>query len=142
MLSGVAAGDPDLALREWGCGGEHTLYVEIKAPGGHVTPAQTARMERLQQGGARCIVVRSVAELLRSVAAYLPASFDALTPGANTRAAHTRIALQAQGNAVDAPLQLDAGAADAAEGVEPQPEVRTVPLHRRKRRRPAGEEED
>ena len=64
VLSGVAAGDPDLALREWGRRNEHTLFIEIKAPGGRVTPAQTARMERLRQGGALCIVVRSVADLL------------------------------------------------------------------------------
>jgi hypothetical protein len=34
VLSGVAAGDPDLALREWGRDNEHTLYIEIKTPRG------------------------------------------------------------------------------------------------------------
>ena len=117
VLSGVAAGDPDLALREWGRRNENTLFIEIKAPGGRVTPAQTARMERLRQGGALCIVVRSVADLLRQVAAYLPEGFDASMPAANTKAAHARIALCAQGSSVDAPLQLDPGAADAAGGL-------------------------
>ena len=74
------------------------------------------------------------------MAAYLPEGFDASTPAAHTRAAHARIALCAQGSSVDAPLQLDPGAADAAGGGEPQ--VRTVPQHRRKRRWPAGEEEE
>ena len=145
VLSGVAAGDPDLALREWGRDNEHTLYIEIKTPRGVLTAAQARRMERLRAGGARCIVVRDEADLLQQVAAYLPDGFDASTPTANTRAAHTRIALQTQGNSADAPLLLDAGAAGAAEEEQEeqqQPAVRTVPLDRRKRRRPAGEEEE
>lgn len=67
MIRLVKSGTPDvMAFKHYELDGEDftkLLFIEVKRPGKKPTPLQTAKMEELEEYGARCIVAHSVEEL-------------------------------------------------------------------------------
>lgn len=68
FINGQDAGTPDiLAFKLLGFpSGKHIttiLFVEVKVPGNKPTALQTAKMEELEEYGARCFVTHSLEEL-------------------------------------------------------------------------------
>lgn len=71
FVMGVAAGTPDIMAFKEGyqcpnCGERHLklLFVECKRPGKKATLLQEAKMEELEEYGARCIIATSVDDLI------------------------------------------------------------------------------
>lgn len=67
-VKGVAAGTPDVMAFKKRCihhNEDHAdiLFVEVKRPGKKPTPLQKAKMEEMEDFGARCMVATSIDDL-------------------------------------------------------------------------------
>lgn len=67
---GVKPGIPDIHLPV-ACGGYHSLYIEMKKPGGRVSPEQTDRICRLKAYGNKVDVCFTWEEAVASLIQYL-----------------------------------------------------------------------
>lgn len=67
---GVVAGVPDLFL-PFSAGGYGGLFIEVKAPGGVVSPAQKDMIQRLRGSGYAVALCRSTQSILDEAIRYL-----------------------------------------------------------------------
>ena len=67
---GVQPGVPDLFLAD-PQKKHHGLFIEMKTPGGHLTPSQERMIGQLRDKGYRCEVCRSSDEFMEVVNSYL-----------------------------------------------------------------------
>jgi len=69
-LSGMKAGVPDMFL-PFPKSSYHGLFIEMKAPNGHETPAQTFFLTALNNAGYRAVVCRSSEDAIKIIEDYL-----------------------------------------------------------------------
>jgi hypothetical protein len=67
---GVKAGIPDIVV-PIPRGGYGSLFIEMKRPGGRISPAQKAMMSKLAAVGNRCVVCYSHQEAIGALCSYL-----------------------------------------------------------------------
>lgn len=73
---GMQAGIPDLAVMV-PCGGYHGMWIEVKTPNGPIRKNQVAWLDFYMYYGYKCLVARSVDEIVSAVVDYLTSENEA-----------------------------------------------------------------